>query len=425
MEHKIIETNSERFETDVFESKKPSVVYFYSEESRQCKIFAPVYKAMAKKIGDNINFIMVSTQKDKKLAKKYDVQISPTLLFIKNGKEVCSRLYGYIRTSDFKIAIRKITKDICKKKARDKVHVDVLIIGGGPAGLSSAIYTSRARLFTIVLDEGFAGGQVAKTYQVANYPGTNGVVIGADLMENMKKQAVDFGTQIEEFQEILDINLEGKEKYVKTEDADFYAKSVIIATGVEPRPLPVEEENKFRGKGLHYCASCDAALYQDAEVIVVGGGNSATEEAVFITRFAKHVTIVHQFDHFQASKGEQEEVFKNKQIDIIWENRIKKINGQEFVESVTIENLKTGEEREIKANGIFVYIGALPNTNLFKNKINLSEQGYIISNNNLQTNIIGVYCAGDVREKNVRQIATAVGDGVEASIMVEKYISGK
>ncbi|WP_235832627.1 thioredoxin-disulfide reductase [Acetivibrio mesophilus] len=298
-------------------------------------------------------------------------------------------------------------------------------MGGGPAGLSAAIYAARAKLHTVVVDEGLIGGQVATTFHVANYPGTNGVVRGVDLMENMKKQAVDFGAHIDDLKEISDINLEGKEKIIITENTDYYAKAVLIATGATPRRLQADGEREFRGRGVHYCATCDGALYHDANVLVVGGGESATEEAVFLTRYAKHVTIVNKHDYFRASKTARDEVLKNPNISVMWDSEVRKVNGDNFVKSVIIENIKTGKVEELDMDGLFVYIGMQPKTELFMGKVGMNEQGYITTNEDMATNIPGVFAAGDVREKKIRQIVTAVGDGAIAGIMAERYINEK
>ena len=225
---------------------------------------------------------------------------------------------------------------------KDPHNCDVLIIGAGPAGLTAAIYAARSRLFTVVLDSGIPGGQVATTYQVANYPGTNGVIRGLDLVGNMNKQALDFGARIDDLQEIEEIRLEGFEKYVRTKENDYYAKAVIIATGSEPKKLPVEEEREFRGRGIHYCATCDGAFYQDSDLIVVGGGVSAFEEALFLTRYARKVTIVIRSDTAKASKSSIEDAKKSSQIEIVHNTTVKKVIGENFVEGVVLENTKTG-----------------------------------------------------------------------------------
>lgn len=425
MIEKVIYTDLNNFEKDVLKSEIPVIVDFYSEDCPPCTAIAPIFERMAKKYGQNMKFVKIFRQQNRALAEKYNVKSSPTLLFFKDGEEVCSRLNGYIGKPELRIVIESVIGGVCVNKERERVHCDLVILGAGPAGLSAAIYASRAKLFTVVVDEGFPGGQVATTFHVANYPGTNGVIRGMDLVENMKKQAMEFGTQIDDMKEIFEIKLDGEEKYIKTEDTDYYAKSVIIATGAEPRKLPAEGEREFRGRGVHYCATCDGALYQDTNVLVIGGGNSAVEEAVFMTRYAKHVTVIHQFDHFQASKGAQDEAMKNPSISIIWDSEVRRINGENFVKSVTIENLKSKMTKEIEADGLFIYIGTEPKTELFKGVIDLNKFGYILTDKDMKTNLSGVFAAGDVREKTIRQIATAVGDGVIAGIMAEKFINMK
>ncbi|MDP4092239.1 MAG: thioredoxin-disulfide reductase [Bacillota bacterium] len=303
------------------------------------------------------------------------------------------------------------------------VHCDVLILGAGPAGLSAAIYAARAKMNTIVVDEGIAGGQVATTFNVANYPGTNGVIRGTDLVGNMTRQALDFGSRIDDMKEIQKLELTGEEKHVTSEDTDYFVKCIIIATGAAPRKLPAEGERDFRGRGVHYCAACDGAMYQDADLLVAGGGNSAVEEAVFLTRYAKHVTVIHQLDHFQASKTAQDELFKNPGISVIWNSEIRRVFGDSFLKGAVVEDLKTGQQREINADGVFVYIGMQPRTDLFKGLLDLDEKGYIICDEDMNTSAAGVFAAGDVRVKRIRQIATAANDGVIAGLMAEKYIN--
>lgn len=423
MRNNVISSNNQSYEIDVLKSSIPVAVYFYSEDCPHCTVFEPVFKRASEMYSDKMKFVKIFRQHNRELAESLNIKSSPTVLFFKDGVEVCSRLNGYISMSELREAIEGIIGGWCTDRQRQKIYSDVLILGGGPAGLSAAIYAARAKLYTIVLDEGITGGQAATTFHVANYPGTNGVVRGLDLMENMKKQALDFGAQIEDLKKIVNIEIDEEKKHVETEDADYYAKVLIIATGAEPRKLPAEGEKEFRGRGVHYCAACDGALYQDTSLVVVGGGNSAVEEAVFLTRYAKHVTIVHQFDHFQASKTAQDEAFKNPAISVIWNSEIRKINGDNFIRSVNVENLKTGEIKEIEADGLFVYIGMQPRTEMFKGKIHLNEYGYIVTDEDMKTNVPGVFAAGDVRNKKVRQIATATSDGVIAGIMAEKYIN--
>ncbi|MHB9096001.1 MAG: thioredoxin-disulfide reductase [Eubacteriales bacterium] len=308
---------------------------------------------------------------------------------------------------------------------RRRYDCDAVILGGGPAGLTSAIYLARAKLKTLVIDEGLPGGQVSTTFHVSNYPGTNGTIMGKDLMGNMVEQAMSFGAEVQDLKEVQEINLWGDIKYIKTEDTDCYAKCVILCTGAEPKKLPAEGEREYRGRGVHYCATCDGAMYQDRKLVVAGGGNSAVEGAVYLTRFASHVTVVHQFDHFQASQAAQDELSKNPNIDVIWDSEVRKVEGDAMVKGVVIQNVKTGETRAVTADGVFVYIGMQPRSEIFKEQVRLNEWGYITTDEKLQTNIDGVFAAGDVRDKTVRQIATAVGDGAVAGLMAEKRITEK
>lgn len=425
MVDKVIYSNAESFEKDVLKNELPVIVYFYSDDCPPCTALNPIFDRLAEQYSEKMKFVKVQRQQNRQLSESLKVKSSPTILIFKDAQEVCTRLNGYIGKPELRRVIENIIGGTCVRKDREKVFCDLIILGGGPAGLSAAIYAARAKLFTVVVDQGLIGGQVATTFHIANYPGTNGVVRGIDLMENMKKQALDFGTQIDDLKEIFEVDFQKEDKYIKTEDTDYYAKAVIIATGATPRKLPAEGEREFRGRGIHYCATCDGALYQDTNVLVIGGGNSAVEEAVFLTRYAKHVTIIHQFDKFQASKGAQEEVFKNPNISIIWDSEVRVVKGENFVKSVTIENLKTKQTKDLEAEGVFVYIGMQPKTELFKDMINLNEYGYIPVDREMRTNIPGVFAAGDVVDKNIRQIATATGDGVIAGIIVERYVNGK
>lgn len=420
-----IQTSITDYKNEIELSDEPIVLYFYSEDCMICTTFDPVFENMAGRYEGKVKFYKLLRQKNRELAESFDIKMSPTVVFLRNGKEVCSRVSGNIEGGLYKAALENVYGEKCNRADRNKIVSDLLILGGGPAGLSAAIYAGRAKLNTVIIDEGMTGGQVSTTYHVANYPGTNGVVRGIDLVENMKKQALSFGTHIEELSQVIDIDLEGDMKYVKGENTDFYAKAVIIATGAQPRRLPADGENEFRGRGIHYCATCDGAMYQDADLLVVGGGNSALEEAEFLTRYAKHVTIIHYKDSFRASKAAQDEINTNQQIDVQLNTSVIKAKGEHFLESVELQDTNTNEIKERKTDGVFVYIGMEPKTKLFSGKINLDDYGYILTDEEMRTNVKGVFAAGDVRQKSVRQIATATSDGVIAGIMAERYINGK
>jgi thioredoxin reductase (NADPH) len=299
---------------------------------------------------------------------------------------------------------------------------DVMILGAGAAGLTAGIYSSRAKLNSLILNEGAIGGQMVLTNEIANYPGvemTNGYV----LANTMKKQAKDFGCKIKSNVNITDLQIEGTVKTVEIEDGrTFRAKSVILAPGGKPRPLNILGEDKFKGTGISYCATCDGEFFTDKEIIVVGGGNSALEEAVTLTKYASKVTIIHQFDHFQAFEHAIEEVKKNTKIDIILESELRGFFGNENLEKVSIEHLPTGNITEMNINGVFIFIGYLPNTEFLHNIINLNERNEIIVDADMKTNLKGIFAAGDCIAKKYRQVTTAVADGTIAALSASEYL---
>jgi thioredoxin reductase (NADPH) len=300
---------------------------------------------------------------------------------------------------------------------------DVVIIGAGPAGLTAGIYLSRAKVKTLILDEGMPGGQIILSHEIANYPGVENVS-GYALASTMKKQAETFGCVVKRNAKITNFDLSSEKKTIEINNGKeiFETKVVIISTGGKSRPLGIPGENKFKGRGVSYCATCDGDFYQGKEIIVVGGGNSALEEAVALTKYAK-VTIVHQFDHFQAFKHAIEDAEKNDKIDFIMESELQEINGDNVLEYVTIKNMKTGAISTKKIDGVFVFIGYIPNTEMFANVLNLNERKEIISNETLETNIKGVFVAGDNRNKKIRQITTAVSDGTIAASNAIEFLN--
>ena len=300
---------------------------------------------------------------------------------------------------------------------------DVIIIGAGPAGLSAAIYSARAELKTLLIDKQGPGGQAATTHLVENYPGFSSIS-GPDLANNMYNQAMELGVELV-IEEITDLSLEGEVKEIITDDGHYKGKTVIIATGVEPRLLNVAGESKFRGKGVSYCATCDGAFFKGKTVAVVGGGDSAVEEANFLTRFVEKLYIVHRRDELRATKIVQNRAFKNPKIEFVYNSVIKEIQGENKVQELLVEDVHTKEQSKINVDGIFIYVGNNPNTGFLQEQIKLSEHGYIITNEDMATNLPGVFGAGDIRVKSLRQIVTAAADGAIASVMAEKYIESK
>ncbi|GBE40698.1 thioredoxin reductase [bacterium BMS3Bbin09] len=300
---------------------------------------------------------------------------------------------------------------------------DVIIIGGGPAGLTAGLYTSRARLKSLLIEKGFLGGQVMTTEWIENYPGFEDGISGVELSQKMEKQATKFGLEIMQGS-VTGVSLDGKTKKVKLEDgSELEAKSIILATGSNPKPLSIKGEEEFRGRGVSYCATCDAAFFKESDLAVIGGGDSAVEEGIFLTKFAKTVYIVHRRDQLRATKVVQERAFENPKIKMVWDSVPEEIVGDATgVTSLKIKNVKTGEVSELKVQGVFIYIGYNPNIDPVKDIITINESNYAVANENMATSGNGIFAAGDVRAKPLKQIATAVGDGATAAISAEKYI---
>jgi thioredoxin reductase (NADPH) len=300
---------------------------------------------------------------------------------------------------------------------------DVIIAGAGPAGLAAAIYASRARLRTLVLDESVPGGQMKTTHKVSNYPGFPEDVKGTDLAKAFATQAERFGTRIKRAIEITDHDLSGPMKRFQLDEEDeVEAPAVIVATGAKPRELGVPGESKFRGRGISYCATCDGAYFEGKEIHVIGGGNSAVEESLFLTQFAKKVTIIHQFDHFQAEPVSAAEALAHPRIEVVWDTEPRAFLGEGQLERVRIENLKTKEVRELPTDGVFVFVGYVPRTDLVKDIVKTNAWGYVETGEDMSTEIPGLYVAGDIRSKRFRQITTAVADGTIAALAAQKYV---
>jgi thioredoxin reductase (NADPH) len=304
-------------------------------------------------------------------------------------------------------------------------HYDAIVLGAGPAGLSAGIYLSRARLKTLILNEGAVGGQTVLTHEIANYPGVENIS-GYQLANIMKKQAKTFGCTIKSNISIEQLDLDGEIKKVTLTDGITYsADSIILSPGGRSRTLGVPGEGKFKGRGISYCATCDGDFFTDKEIVVVGGGNSALEEAVSLTKYASKVTIVHQFDHFQAFEHAIEEARNHPKISFIMESTIAEFKGDEKLESVDIINLKTNEITPFKTDGVFIFIGYVPNTEFLKDKVELNQWGEIVVKPDMSTNLAGVYAAGDCIAKRFRQVTTAVADGTVAALAASGYLHEK
>lgn len=303
---------------------------------------------------------------------------------------------------------------------------DVAIIGGGPAGLSAGIYAGRAKLRTVMIERSHLGGQIAQTADIENYPGSVAKDSGLALIKRMAAQADNFGIKIKN-DDAVDVCLEGKVKKIICQGGEIQARTMIIATGAGYRTIGCPGEKMFTGKGVSYCATCDGAFFEDLPVYVVGGGDAAVEEAVYLTKFARKVTVIHRRNELRAAKSIQEKAFANPKIDFMWDSVVVELKGNGVLESMTVENVKTFERKEIVADeddgtfGVFVFIGFRPNSELFVNKLPLNN-GYIVTDENMGVGIPGVYAAGDVREKSLRQVVTAAADGAIAAVQAERFL---
>ena len=299
---------------------------------------------------------------------------------------------------------------------------DVIIIGGGPAGLTAGIYASRARLRSLLLERGIFGGQIANTEHVENFPGFPDGVSGFELGQLMYQQAEKHGIQIV-LAEVTGIEVGDKDKVVKTTEGDFAAPAVIIAGGAERNKLGVPGEEQLLGKGVSYCATCDGAFFREQVVAVVGGGDSAIEEAILLTRFASKVYVIHRRDQLRASKLHQERAFSNPKIEFVWDSVVEEVVGPDKVQGLVVRNVKTGEVTNLDVTGVFIYVGLHPETDYLKGVLPLDEEGRIPTNQRMETEIPGVFAAGDIRGNSPRQAITAAGEGATAAIAAEKFLA--
>jgi thioredoxin reductase (NADPH) len=298
---------------------------------------------------------------------------------------------------------------------------EVIIIGGGPAGLTAGLYTSRARLKTLLIELGLLGGQMTTTELIENYPGFPQGVTGDELSRLMEEQAKRFGLEVIN-QEIIEVIVDGQLKRVRTGEATYSCKALIVCTGAEYRKLGIPGEKEFIGRGLSFCATCDGAFFRDNRVVVVGGGDSALTEAIFLTKFVKELTIIHRRDALRATKIYQERAFDNPKIKFLWDSVPQEIKGDQVVKSIVVKNVKSGEVREFETDGVFLFVGLTPRTQFLKGQVELDEAGYVVTDRNGKTSVKGVFAAGDCAKKLLRQVATAVGDGATAAFAAEKYI---
>ncbi len=419
------EINSASYEKEILQGEKV-VLDFYSSECPPCEALAPKFEALSKLYGNDIKFLKVFRQQNRELADKLDVKSSPTLLFFDNGKEVKGRLSGGIKRSEIISNLNSMlsparVSDIQSGMLPFVSEFDVIILGAGPGGLTAGLYLCQAKINTVLIDIALPGGHVSTTHEVSNYPGFIEPQAGYLLSHNMSEQTKLCGTVYKVAVDVTKVDLEKKEVIID-EYETIKAKKIIIATGTSPNLTGASGEKELKGKGISYCATCDAKYFVDKEVIVIGGGNSAVEESEFISRFASKITMVHQFDKLTANKVAQEKILKNPKVNILFEYEPRRFlkEGDKIIAEV--ENLKTHEHKKLTGDGIFIFTGFKANIDLFKDKLELDQWGYIKTDEDMRTNIPGVYAVGDVISKKYRQITTAVADGTIAAIAVSKEL---
>lgn len=298
---------------------------------------------------------------------------------------------------------------------------DVLIIGGGPAGMTAAVYAARAGYKTAMLEVGVPGGQAATTELIENYPGFPTGVAGPELMMKFFEQTQTFGVETI-FEHVESVELAGEVKKVHTNNGVHEARAIIIASGAKPKTLGVSNEGKFRGRGVSYCATCDGFFFKDQPVAVIGGGDAAVEEALYLTKMCSHVTLIHRRDQLRANKAAQDRAFNNEKMDILYDTIVDEIEGVDKVAQLKLRNKKTNEESVLPVNGVFIFVGYQPNNDFFPPELDVDQQGYLVTDENLHTNIPGVFAIGDVRHKALRQVTTAVGDGGLVLHALEDYL---
>jgi thioredoxin reductase (NADPH) len=422
----IKEINTDEYDNLVLNHKGFVIVDFYSTECPPCEALHPKFEFFGELYEKEIKFYRIFRQENRELATKLGVKGSPTLLFYKDGVETAPRLTGAIKKSAVKSTIINNfgLEDKTIGIIRKKYNYELVIIGGGPAGLTAALYAGRAKIKTLIIDQGLTSGQVNITHIVANYPGTGGEINGYALMEKMTNQVKENNVKIMAASEILSLDLKSK-KILVDDDKEIYAKAIILATGAHPKEIGIPGEKELFGKGISYCATCDGKFYEGKQVYVIGGGNSAVEESIFLTAYASKITIISRYDYFKANKTAGDELLKNPKVEVLWNHEPRAFLGDGKFEKLEVENLLTKEKKILsEGEGIFVFIGYTPQTELFKDQVKLDNLGYVITDENMKTNIEGIYAAGDLKYRPFKQITIAVSDGTLAALNAQKYLRG-
>ncbi len=421
------EITANEFEKEVLQAEKV-VLDFYSTDCPPCEALFPKYEAIANLYGEKIKFLKIFRQGNRELATQLGVSSSPTLLFFENGKQILDTISGGIKKSDIMYRLdQMLTQDevanIKSQQQKTTSEYDVAIIGGGPAGLTAGIYLGQAKIKTVIIDQALPGGYMGITHQVSNYPGfvepQNGYMLAHYMSEQAKLTGIDFKVAVD----VTSVDLIKKEIIID-ELETIKAKKIIIATGTTPNTMNAPGEKEFKGKGISYCATCDAKYFVDKDVTVIGGGNSAVEESLFISKFAKKITMIHQFDALTANKTAITQLKAEPKISVLYEHEPRKFEKNGDKMTTTIEDLKNHTTTTIESDGVFVFIGFKANLAMLGNDLpKLDKWGYIQTDEDCKTSIPDIYAIGDIISKKYRQITTAVSDGTIAAITISKELN--
>ena len=404
------------------QAEQPVLVEFSAPWCVYCRRLAPALESVAEEYRDTLVFGAVNIDDEPELAQSEKIEVVPTLLIYQNGQVLGSIVAPESRAQ--LVAFIEETLQHREQEANVTEHLyDMIVVGGGPGGYTAALYAARAGLDTVVLEKLSAGGQMALTQQIDNYPGFEDGIDGFSLGEKMKRGTERFGVETK-LTEVLSLDLSGTVKKAETSEGPLFARTIVVATGAGPRELGIEDEQELIGKGVNYCAACDGMFYKNKTVVIAGGGNTAAADALILSRICKKVIVVHRRDTLRATKIYHEPLMKAENVEFRWDSEIIELLHDEKVLGIRLRNVKTGEETTLACDGVFVSIGRKPSSELVKDQVEVDPAGYIIADESTRTNIPGVFAVGDVRTKALRQVVTAVADGATAVHYAEEYLAG-
>ena len=404
------------------QAKQPVMVEFSAPWCVYCRRLAPALESVAEEYRDTLVFGAVNIDDEPELAQSEKIEVVPTLLIYQNGQ-----VLGSIVAPESRAQLVDFIEDTLQHREQEAnitEHIyDMIVVGGGPGGYTAALYAARAGLDTVILEKLSAGGQMALTEQIDNYPGFEDGIDGFSLGEKMKRGTERFGVETK-LAEVLSLDLSGTVKKAETSEGPLLARTIVLATGAGPRELGIEGEQELIGKGVNYCAACDGMFYKNKTVVIAGGGNTAAADALILSRICKKVIVVHRRDTLRATKIYHEPLMKAENVEFRWDSEIIELLHDEKVIGIRLRNVKTGEETTLACDGVFVSIGRKPSSELVKDQVEVDPAGYIIADESTRTNIPGVFAVGDVRTKALRQVVTAVADGATAVHYAEEYLAG-